>query len=198
MHENIECLFRAVLIGSGATLFMDLVALTRNRLFDVALADYALVGRWLAYVSRGRFRHNPIAASPPVAGERFIGWTVHYVIGIAFAMMLLAVWGCAWSCHPTLTPALIVGIGSVAAPFLLMQPGMGLGVAASRTPRPAVARLRSLITHAIFGIGLYAAGVVTSGLSIHDPRGCEQLQSRQTYAISATLVPILPPPIKRH
>jgi hypothetical protein len=184
MHEDMECLFRSVLIGSGATLFMDLVALTRNRLFNVALADYALVGRWLAYVARGRFRHNPIAASPPVGGERLIDWAAHYVIGIAFAMVLLAVWGCAWSCHPTLSPALIVGIGSVAAPFLLMQPGMGLGVAASRTPRPPAARLRSLITHAIFGIGLYVAGVVTSGLSIHDQRGCEQLQSDRTCTVS--------------
>ena len=39
-----------------------------------------------------------------------------------------------------------------------MQPGMGAGIAASRTPRPAAARLHSLVTHAIFGIGLYAAG----------------------------------------
>ena len=55
-------------------------------------------------------------------------------------------------------PALIVGIGTVAAPFLLMQPGMGLGIAASRTPGPRAARLRSLLAHAIFGVGLYAAG----------------------------------------
>jgi Protein of unknown function (DUF2938) len=50
----------------------------------------------------------------------------------------------------------------VAAPFLLMQPGMGAGIAASRTPRPAAARLHSLVTHGIFGLGLYAAGWATS------------------------------------
>lgn len=61
-----------------------------------------------------------------------------------------------------LGPALIVGIGSVAAPFLLMQPGMGAGIAASRTARPAAARFHSVVTHAIFGLGLYAAGWVTS------------------------------------
>jgi hypothetical protein len=43
-----------------------------------------------------------------------------------------------------------------------MQPGMGAGVAASRTPRPATARLHSLVTHGIFGLGLYAAGWATS------------------------------------
>ena len=95
-------------------------------------------------------------------GERVIGWSAHYLIGIAFAAMLLALWGLDWARHPTLLPALLIGIGSVAAPFLLMQPGMGLGLAASRAPRPAAARTQSLLTHAIFGLGLYAAGCVTS------------------------------------
>ena len=45
-----------------------------------------------------------------------------------------------------------------------MQPGMGAGIAASRTPHPAAARFNSLLTHAIFGLGLYAAARVTSPL----------------------------------
>jgi hypothetical protein len=99
-----------------------------------------------------------------VRGERPIGWAAHYLIGIAFAAMLLAIWGLEWARHPTIGPALIVGIGSVAAPFLLMQPGMGAGIAASRTPRPAAARFQSIVTHAMFGLGLYAAGWAQSFL----------------------------------
>ena len=64
--------------------------------------------------------------------------------------------------HPTLAPALIVGIGTVAAPFLLLQPGMGAGIAASRTPDPAAARMRSLVMHAVFGVGLYLVGCLMS------------------------------------
>ena len=37
---------------------------------------------------------------------------------------------------PTFLPALLVGIGTVAAPFFILQPGMGAGIAASRTPNP--------------------------------------------------------------
>jgi protein-S-isoprenylcysteine O-methyltransferase Ste14 len=111
---------------------------------------------------RGRFRHESIAAAEPVQGERVIGWTAHYLIGIAFAAILPGVWGLEWIRHPTLVPALIVGIGTVAAPMLVMQPGMGAGIGASRTPRPAAARLQSLATHTIFGLGLYAAGWATS------------------------------------
>ena len=89
-----------------------------------------------------------------------IGWIAHYVVGVLFAALLLSVWGLAWVRQPTIGPALIVGIGTVVAPFLLMQPGMGAGVAASRMPRPAAARVQSLITHTIFGLGLYASGWV--------------------------------------
>lgn len=156
----------ALFIGIGATAFMDAVAVVRKRLFEVPAADYGLVGRWLAHLPRGRFRHDAIAKSPPVRGERLIGWTAHYAIGVAFASLLLAIWGLDWVCRPTIAPALIVGIGSVAAPFFLMQPGMGAGLAASRTPNPSAARFRSLATHTIFGLGLYVAGLTASSMNI--------------------------------
>jgi hypothetical protein len=124
--------------------------------------SYGLVGRWLAYLPRGRFRHSPIAASPPVRGEVLIGWTAHYAIGVAFAATLLVLSGPDWACYPTLGPALLVGVVSVAAPFLVMQPGMGAGIAASRTANPTAARFNSLLTHTIFGLGLYVAARVTA------------------------------------
>lgn len=156
----------AVLTGAGATVVMDLWGIARTRLLGMPATNYGLVGRWVAYMPRGRFRHNPIAATPPVKGERLIGWTAHYLIGIAFAAVLLALYGLDWMRQPTIVPALIVGIGSVAAPFFIMQPGMGAGIAASRTPRPAAARLQSFVTHAIFGLGLYAGGWVASLLAV--------------------------------
>lgn len=162
MPEALDYLICALLIGAGATLVMDLWAAVRTALLGSVSLDYGLVGRWLLYLARGRFRHDPIAASPSVRGERLFGWMAHYVIGIGFAASLLGIWGLDWARHPTLGPALIVGIGSVAAPFLLMQPGMGAGVAARRTPRPAAARLRSLVTHGVFGLGLYGAGWTAS------------------------------------
>ena len=151
----------AILIGAGATGFLDFWSAARARFFGTATPDYALVGRWLTHLARGRLVHDAIAKSAPVKGERLIGWAAHYLIGIAFAAALLIGWGPEWAREPTLIPALIVGIGSVAAPFLLMQPGMGLGIAAHRSPNPAAARLRSVTTHAIFGLGLYAAGCAT-------------------------------------
>lgn len=165
MAEPGSCFVAAIAIGVGATALLDLSALARKALQGATLPDYGLVGRWLAGIAHGRLRHESIAAAAPLRGERAIGWFAHYLIGIAFAGVLVAIWGLDWVRQPTIAPALIVGIGSVAAPFLLMQPGMGAGIAASRTPHPGAARVRSLVTHALFGLGLYVAGWVASGFA---------------------------------
>lgn len=148
----------ALVIGLAATALMDLWAIVRKHLLGTAAPNYAMVGRWLGNMPAGRFRHDSILAAPAVPGERLVGWTAHYLIGIAFAALLLCIWGLEWVQRPTLAPALVVGIGTVAMPFLVMQPGMGAGIAARRTPRPQAARLQSLVTHLVFGLGLYAGG----------------------------------------
>lgn len=153
-------LANTVWIGIGATAATDAWAYLRKRLFGIAPPNYALVGRWMALWPRGRFRHESIATAPPVNMERGIGWIAHYLIGIAFAGLLLLLAGREWLRDPTLLPALLVGIGTVAAPFLIMQPAMGAGVAASRTPRPGAARMQSVLMHAVFGLGLFGAAWV--------------------------------------
>ena len=150
--------------GIGATLIVDAWALVRERVLKVPRPDWGLVGRWIAHMRTGRFVHVSIAKATPVRGERAIGWSAHYLIGIVFAGLLVAIARAEWCRDPRFLPALLVGIGTVLAPFLLMQPGMGAGLAARRTPRPSMARMHSLLTHAIFGIGMYAAGTIAAFL----------------------------------
>ena len=147
-----------LLTGVGATAVTDLWSWARRRLLRVPPPDFALVGRWMGHMPRGRFRHVSIAAAAPVGGEQAIGWIAHYLIGVAFAALLPLLWGAGWFRDPQPGPALLVGVATVLAPFLLMQPGMGAGLAARLTPNPARARLHSFQTHAIFGLGLYASG----------------------------------------
>ncbi|MDO9518979.1 MAG: DUF2938 domain-containing protein [Pseudohongiella sp.] len=153
-----DTLVYILLIGIGATAVMDLWAIVRKTLFGIPPPNYRMVGRWIAHMSHGQFCHNAIAASSPMHGEHVMGWTIHYLTGIAFAAILIVIWGDSWIRDPAIGPALVVGIGTVALPFLLMQPGMGSGIAASRTANPASARLQSFITHAVFGFGLYVSG----------------------------------------
>lgn len=154
-----------LVLGTGATLATDLWAILRRRALGTPPPDYALVGRWFGHMARGRFRHDRIGSAAPVAGELALGWTVHYLTGIAFAGLLVAIAGGEWVRQPTLAPALAFGVATVAAPFLLMQPGMGTGIAARRTPRPGMARLQSVANHAVFGLGLYATARILLSLT---------------------------------
>lgn len=164
MHDWPTLLLSSLLIGIGATAVMDVYAWAMKRLFAIPSLDYALVGRWIGHLPQGRLIHAGIAASAPVAGERAIGWGAHYAIGVAFAGALLAVCGVEWARAPTFGPALATGLVTVAAPFLILQPGMGAGIAAAKTPRPSVARLRSLLAHGAFGAGLYLSAALLAAL----------------------------------
>ncbi|MFM4703435.1 DUF2938 domain-containing protein [Aeromonas bivalvium] len=147
-----------LLIGIGATALMDLWGVARKPLFGMPLPSYAMMGRWLGHMGQGRFRHEAMGAASPIPGEGLIGWSAHYLIGIAFAALLIAIQGQGWLLAPTPGPALVLGLVTVAAPFLVMQPCMGAGIAASRTPNPASTRVHSLLNHAVFGLGLYLSG----------------------------------------
>jgi hypothetical protein len=93
-----------------------------------------------------------------------VGWITHYLIGIAFITTFVAFAGNDWLQHPTLIPAIVFGVITVLAPFCIMQPAFGLGFAASKASNPAQTRLRSLMNHVMFGVGLYLFGLLINWL----------------------------------
>ncbi len=162
MNEKLEFVVRVVFIGLCATAIMDLWSASLTRFFGARATNWAMVGRWIGHFKDGQFVHDKISDAPPVRNELALGWCAHYAIGIAFAALLLTILGLDWARHPTVVPALIFGIVTVAAPFLILQPGMGSGIAASKMPNPATARLRSVVTHTVFGIGLYVSALLSA------------------------------------
>lgn len=155
----------AVLIGIGATICIDLWSVFLRRVFAIRSLDYCLLGRWLLHMPEGTFRHVSISASPSRTHECRIGWTAHYSIGIAFGLLFVLLVSEAWIQRPTLLPALAFGVATVVVPFFTMQPSFGLGIAASKTPHPSQARLKSLATHSVFGLGLYLTAWLLSQLT---------------------------------
>lgn len=155
-------LIQSILIGLGATLTFDLWGLFLKHTFNIAPSNICLVGRWLRYMPEGIFWHANIAAAPAKQAECAVGWVGHYTIGVALTAVFVAISGRSWLPHPTLVPAALFGVVTVAAPFLIMQPAFGLGIAAARTDRPWQARGRSLMNHVAFGLGLYVCGLLVS------------------------------------
>lgn len=160
MNTILQLIGYSIFIGVSATIFMDLYALVLRKAFQIPSLNYAFLGRWIGHFKHGVFRHSTIMQAAAIPGEKVIGWTAHYLIGITFAFVLLLIWGVEWVSQPNLVPALLVGILTTVAPFFMMQPAFGFGIAASKTPQPQTARIRSLMTHTIYGIGLYLGGVL--------------------------------------
>lgn len=148
--------FQTILVGVLATAVMDAWLWLLQRL-GVPTAGFAMVGRWVGHMARGRLMHAAIARAAPVRFELALGWLTHYLIGIAYAVLLVALCGADWLAQPSWPAALVFGLATVAAPWFVMQPAMGAGVLALKTPTPLKNALRSLANHAVFGTGLYFA-----------------------------------------
>jgi hypothetical protein len=154
----------AIAIGVGATLVMDLWNLLLRRGFSIPSLNYCLLGRWVTHLPSGKFRHDSISAAAQKPLECTLGRIVHYTIGIVLAVGFVLLMSGGWLAKPTLLPALLYGIATVVFPLFVMQPSFGLGIASSRTPKPTQARLKSLGTHTVFGIGLYVCALGVSYL----------------------------------
>jgi hypothetical protein len=154
----------AAVIGVGASLIMDAWNLVLKRTLGVPSLNYCLLGRWVLHMPAGTFRHARITDAAPKPLECPIGWLSHYTIGATLAIGFLVLVSRDWLVHPTLLPALLYGIGTVVFPFFVMQPAIGLGVASSKAPNPAQARLKSLVTHAVFGTGMYVTALLIRSL----------------------------------
>ena len=120
------------------------------------------VGRWIGNFVNGKFYHSNIMTTSPVQNELFIGWTAHYLIGISFSFVLIIVFGNGWLEKPLLVPAILIGLATVIAPLFIMQPALGFGIASSNLPNPIIRVLKSIITHLVFGTGLYLSAMLVN------------------------------------
>jgi hypothetical protein len=145
---------RVLFVGIVATALLDVWALTLNRALGLPKTNWAHVGRWVAGLASGAMRHESIAAEPGVSYERAIGWSTHYLVGVVYAALYLVL-STVLSRTPDVYSATLFGAVTVAAPWLILQPGLGAGYFASRTPKPNRTRMLNLLSHLVFGIGLY-------------------------------------------
>ncbi len=151
-----EQLFQILVLGIGATIFMDIWLFILMQL-NIPTLNFALLGRWIGWIFKGKIRHHPISQSPQIQHESLLGWCTHYSVGVLFAFIFILFMGETWLIQPEFYSAFAFGLITVLVPFLIMQPALGAGIAAANTPQPWLNRLKSLINHGIFGCGLYLA-----------------------------------------
>ena len=146
-----------LMVGILATVTMDVVAMIALR-FDIAgrgprRTGPDLIGRWIGYLLRGKFRHTDILQTPPLRGELVLGLAAHYLIGIVLTLLYLGLLVVAHA-TPTALSAILYGTATTVLPWFLMFPSQGMGWLARGAPGDAHLARVSLFNHIIFGLGI--------------------------------------------
>ncbi|MBN9053552.1 MAG: DUF2938 domain-containing protein [Rhizobiales bacterium] len=155
-----ELLVKGAVIGFGATVLMDAWAVLLWKMSVQPRPNWAPVGRWFWHLKDGTVFHDDIGRAEPYANEQALGWIGHYAVGILYGVVLALIVGEGWFAAPTFLPAWIFGIVTVGAGWFLLQPGLGIGVAASRLPNANTVRMLNLVAHTVFALGLYGTALL--------------------------------------
>ena len=153
-------LVKGVVVGFGATVLMDLWAILLWKVFGQSRPNWAPVGRWFWHLKTGVVFHDDIGKTEPYAHELALGWVSHYAVGILYGVILALIVGDGWFAAPTFLPAWILGIVTVGAGWFLLQPGLGIGVAASKLPNANKVRVLNLVSHTVFALGLFGTALL--------------------------------------
>jgi hypothetical protein len=157
MRQTMISFVATGILGVGATLLIDVWNFSLSRLFGLRSLNLCLLGRWVGHMRRGVFRHRGIGSAAVQPRECAIGWIAHYGIGVVLACGFVLWRTASWLAQPTLAPAVLYGIATAVFPLFVLQPSLGLV-----TTHPMRARVKSLATHAVFGLGLYVCARLMS------------------------------------
>lgn len=155
----LHTILAGALIGIGGTVAMDIWAVILWKVFGQGAPNWGPVGRWTWHLKTGTVFHDNIGSAEPYAHEQALGWAFHYFVGIVYGIVLAVFMGATWLAAPTFLPAFVWGIVTVAAGWFLLQPGLGIGWAASKTPNPNMVRVLNLIGHTVFALGMWGTAL---------------------------------------
>ncbi|MFL0803343.1 MAG: DUF2938 domain-containing protein [Agarilytica sp.] len=150
-----EATIQIVALGFFATAIIDIWATFSNKVFNFPRTNWSIVGRWLGHIPEGKLTHGSIRSTREIPYEHAIGWVFHYFIGVLYTFIYVAVVQLCLNGAPSLISAWVFGLITILSPWFIMQPCLGMGIAASKAPEPNMVRLQNFAIHSIFGLALY-------------------------------------------
>ncbi len=157
-------ILQILITGIVATATLDLWQQVYRLVFGAPITDWAMIGRWVGHIPEGQFVQPDLGKAPPIANERILGWIVHYVVGIGYAVVYLLLMRFVVGSPPSFISALVFGAVSVVVTWFFMEPILGAGVMGSKIPGQAGARVHDFTSHLSLGVGLFigsrAAGLL--------------------------------------
>jgi Protein of unknown function (DUF2938) len=148
-------ILQTLLAGIVATATLDVWQQIYRLAFGTPITDWAMIGRWVGHIPQGQLVQPDIGKAPPIANERILGWIVHYIVGIGYAVVYLLLMRFVVGSPPSFVSALVFGAASVVVTWFFMEPILGAGVLGSKIPGQADAMLHDFTSHLSLGLGLY-------------------------------------------
>lgn len=146
-------LFRMLCTGLMAPTAADLGRTLFQWATGFPPVNWSITGRWFLMVFSGQPHVPGIATAPALPHELLAGHAAYYIISMIFAAAYLV--GLAFlGRSPSLANGLVFGLATVAFPFLVQMPLMGMGAFAMDTATPVLILIRTLVHHSTFGLGL--------------------------------------------
>ena len=153
MESNLSPIVLGIFMGLAGTIAMDIWAILLDRTAKISLPNWGLVGRWVANLPT--LFHKDINLVEPAQQETLIGWVFHYFVGLVYGVLFILIAGDSWIENPSFLPLWLFALVTIAAGWFLLQPGLGLGWAASKTDAPWKGRFLGLVAHTVFGVGMW-------------------------------------------
>jgi len=150
-----EAIIYIFLIGILATIAMDVWQFLLYALVKIPRPDWAALGRWVLGMSDLGLVQLSLTSLPKRNNEAFLGWCLHYLVGISYAAFY--VYMLSMLHFSALGLALGLAVLSLLIPWCIVMPCTGYGFFASAAPKPMLVRIYNLMTHLLFFFALFLA-----------------------------------------
>jgi hypothetical protein len=158
--NRIPMIIRILITGLAAATAADIGRTIYQALTGFPAVNWSITGRWFLMVLQGQPYVANVGAAPALPNELFAGHAAYYTISVIFAGVYLLLLK-ALKREPSFWNGLLFGWVTMAFPFLVQMPLMGMGVLASATATPWLIIGRTLVHHSSFGLGLAIGALVT-------------------------------------
>jgi hypothetical protein len=152
-------------VGLFATFCMDLWGVILNLTFHIPRPSYEPIGRFLLSLFDLKTYFSDLSPTHMFLLKNSLGWVTHITIGLIDAALYMIFIFKILKSKPHFLTSLFFAWAMIFMPFLIEQPALGMGVAASHSLHPDLARFMTLSYHTAFGIGLYVGSLIFEYIS---------------------------------
>ena len=141
--------------GLIATIIFDLFNQSLNYAYNINKPKWFLLGRYFIGFTKGKYFRESIEVDNEENNELLWGYGIHYLIGIIYGLFYV-IFNYLFFDYPSLLAAYFFGFITVLGAWCFLMPfAYNLGFFASKSDQQFKILAQNLISHFVFGTGLF-------------------------------------------